>query len=90
MEQQKARVLNTIIEIIVRCLDGEITPAEIKPETSLVDDLDLDSATMVDVVLDLEDRFKIKITASESRAAFTVGDLESLVLRKQELAQQSA
>jgi len=57
---------------------------DIKPESSLIDDLDLDSLTMVDVILDLEDHFQIKFSEGESQSAFTVNDLKMLVIRKQQ------
>lgn len=89
-EQQKNGIHTVITEIIARCINGEIAASTITPATSLIDDLDLDSASMVDVVLDIEDHFKIKITALESQSAFTVGDLEALVLRKQKMSAESA
>jgi acyl carrier protein len=49
---------------------------------SLLDDLDLDSPSMVDLMLDIEEEFDLKFSDAETQSAFTVGDLRTLVLRK--------
>ena len=51
-------------------------------ETSLGDDLGLDSLAGIELATALEDRFSLRITDDELAALRTYGDLERLVLRK--------
>jgi len=50
-------------------------------ETLLVDDFGVDSPRMVDILLDIEDRFRVTIDDSEAQKANTFGDLVALVSR---------
>lgn len=50
-------------------------PAEsVKPEKSFVDDLDVDSLAMVEVVMMCEEKFGVTIPDSEVKNLTTVGD----------------
>lgn len=49
-----------------------------------LDDIGVDSARLVDIVLDLEDRFKIKIQDEEFDTLNTVGDVIECVQSKQQ------
>jgi acyl carrier protein len=51
-------------------------------DTSLADDLGLDSLAGIELATALEDRFSLRITDDELAALRTYGDLERLVLRK--------
>jgi acyl carrier protein len=82
-KHQPDPVLSDVIEIIQRSLKTRDGLVEIKPHMSLIDDLDLDSLTMVEVFLDLEDRFLIKITEADIESALTVGDIQALVSCRQ-------
>ena len=52
-----------------------IDPAEVAPETSITGDLDVDSMTMLDVIVALEDKFGLLIPDDEWSRFATVGDL---------------
>jgi acyl carrier protein len=52
-----------------------IDPAEVAPETSITGDLDVDSMTMVEVIVALEDKFGLLIPDDEWSRFATVGDL---------------
>ena len=54
---------------------AKIDSSRITPETSLVDDLDVDSLTLIEVVVALEDRFDVLIPDDEWQRFSTVGDL---------------
>lgn len=85
MDADRNTLFTTVAEVVRRSLkENTATNTEIRPEMSLVEDLNLDSLTIVDVVLDLEDKFKIKIEETEMQEAFTVSDLMDLVLCKQQ------
>ena len=61
----------------------ELDPADLKPEATLFDDLGLDSLDMVDMVIALEQAFKIKIREEEEiRKIRTLGDIHRFVIAK--------
>ena len=51
-----------------------IEPSEVTMEKSFVDDLDIDSLSMVEVVMAAEDKWGVKIPDSEVKNLRTVGD----------------
>ena len=59
-------------------VDGE----RLTGQTSLGEDLGLDSLAGIELATALEDRFAMRITDDELAALRTYGDLERLVLRK--------
>ena len=56
-----------------------IPAAEVTPEKSFVDDLDIDSLSMVEIAVQAEDRFEVKIPDAELANLKTVGDAVSYV-----------
>ena len=52
-----------------------INPAEVTPEMSIAGDLDIDSMTMLEVIVALEDQFGLLIPDDEWSRFITVGDL---------------
>ena len=87
MDEDRNALFTAVSGVVRRSLkDNTAANVEIRPEMSLVQDLNLDSLTIVDVVLDVEDKFKIKIEETEMQNVLTVGDLMDLVLRKQQVA----
>ena len=51
-----------------------VAPADVTPEKSFVDDLDVDSLSMVEVALSAEEKFGVKIPDDELSNLKTVGD----------------
>ncbi|MDP9241151.1 MAG: acyl carrier protein [Actinomycetota bacterium] len=51
-----------------------ILPADVSAEKSFTDDLDVDSLSMVEVVVAAEERFDVKIPDDEVKNLRTVGD----------------
>lgn len=66
-------VFEKIKEII--CEDFEIEESEITLNTSLADDLDIESLDLVDLVMTLEDEFSIELPDEAFEEIKTVGDL---------------
>ena len=56
-----------------------VTPADATPEKSFTDDLDVDSLSMVEVVVAAEERFGVKIPDDEVPNLKTVGDAVSYI-----------
>ncbi len=51
-------------------------------ETDFLRDLEINSANLVDVVLDVEDEFDIEIDNDSMEGMLTVGDAKSIIQRK--------
>ncbi len=64
-------VLEKVIEIVADQLS--IDPEDINEDSNLVDDLDADSLTVIDLVMCLEDEFGIEVPDDEVENLKTVG-----------------
>jgi acyl carrier protein len=51
--------------------------------TRFLDDLDINSARLVDIILDMEDAFNIEIDDESADKIVTMGDAIELILKKQ-------
>jgi acyl carrier protein len=56
-----------------------VSAADVTPEKSFVDDLDIDSLSMVEIAVQAEDKFGVKIPDDELANLKTVGDAVSYV-----------
>lgn len=59
--------------------DFEIPLVDLKPETHLYDDLELDSLDAVDMIVCLEEEIGTKIEASTFMEVRTIGDIYNIV-----------
>ena len=75
-------VKTDLIEIIKPYLPEEIQMDDVSEEKHLINDLKINSAHIVDIVLDIEDRFDIMIDDDVIGEMNTVGDSIDVVLRK--------
>ena len=74
-----------IIELINTSLaeEFELNREVLKPEALILDDLELDSLDIVDMVVVLENAFQFKIREEEAlREIRTLGDIHNFVLNK--------
>ncbi|MDT0685708.1 acyl carrier protein [Autumnicola psychrophila] len=55
---------------------------DFKEKTDFINDLKINSANLVDVVLDVEDEFKIEIDNDSMDGMLTVGDAKRIIERK--------
>ena len=69
----------TLRDILARVVDQRILPAQLNPEISLQGDLNIDSPMLVDIVLDLEACYSIRVSDDELTQLRTVGDLIGLI-----------
>ncbi|MFM9133961.1 MAG: acyl carrier protein [bacterium] len=61
------------LAVIVNEVAG-VPVADIQPDKSFIDDLDIDSLSMVEVVMAAEDKWGVKIPDSDVKNLRTVGD----------------
>jgi len=76
--------LNKIIETVNKVLieEFEIEASNIKGEANFRDTLDLDSLDYVDLVVFVEENFKVKLTAEDFQTVVTFDDFYTLVSNK--------
>ncbi len=67
-EEIQAGLAETLEEV------AGVAPADVTPDKSFVDDLDVDSLSMVEVALAAEEKFGVKIPDDELSNLKTVGD----------------
>lgn len=56
-----------------------IPASDVQPDKSFIDDLDVDSLSMVEVVVAAEERFGVKIPDDDVKTLRTVGDAVSYI-----------
>jgi acyl carrier protein len=72
----------SVIEQKVRdiiCSQLDVSPEQVKPTASFVEDLKADSLAVVELVLALEEQFKIEIPDEDTEQIKTVGDAVSYI-----------
>ena len=60
-----------------------VAAADVTPEKSFVDDLDIDSLSMVEIAVQAEDKFGVKIPDDELANLKTVGDAVTYIASHQ-------
>ncbi len=66
-------VQEKIFKLVAQATKTDIS--EIKESTSFIDDLNLDSLDMVELMMNMEDEFGVEIPESETEKLKTVGDV---------------
>jgi len=61
-----------------------IDPTEVTVEKSFVDDLDIDSLSMVEIAVQTEDKYGVKIPDEDLAGLRTVGDVVSYIQKLEE------
>lgn len=72
------KVKRIIAEIV------KMSPDQIKSNHCLVNDLGADSMDVLEIIMDIEDKFKIIVSDSEESKIRTIQDIVNLVERKYE------
>ena len=75
-ENIKSQINDFLVE------EFEIDPELINPEAKLKDDLGLDSLDFVDVVVEIEDIFGIKLTGHDFINIVTLDHFHNLIIKK--------
>ena len=74
-------VLEKVIEILAEQLS--VDPSIINEDSNLVDDLDADSLTVIDLIMCLEDEFGIEVPDGEVENLKTVGAIVQYIENNQ-------
>jgi acyl carrier protein len=77
-----ATEIQTDLAAIVEDIAG-VDAADVQPDKSFVDDLDVDSLSMVEIVVAAEEKFGVRIPDDEVKNLKTVGDAVSFIEKAQ-------
>ncbi len=85
---EKGEILNKMLSILEPYVRDPEMLGEVTPETHIIDDLKVNSARLVDIMIEAEDAFDIVIEDEDADAIETVGDMVRVITSKME--QQAA
>ena len=76
------QIRERVIEILTPFVKDRSALEQATSETNMLDDLKVNSARFVDIVLAIEDAFDIEISDDELDAVNTIGDCVSMIVSK--------
>ena len=79
---ERSEIRDKIVEIIGTYAKDKHAVANVTDETNILEDLKVNSARLVDVILDFEDAFDIEVEDEDADSVNTVGDAVNLVAAK--------
>ena len=79
---ERSEIREKIVEIIGSYAKDKEALASVTDDTNILDDLKVNSARLVDVILDFEDAFDIEVEDEDADAVNTVGDAINLIQSK--------
>jgi acyl carrier protein len=79
---QRNEVYEKVVKVLTPHLDEPGAAAKIAPGAHIIDDLGVNSARLIDVVIELEDAFGVAVGDDELDAIATIDDVVSLVAAK--------
>ena len=78
----EAEIFEKVVKILTPYVKAQGALAGVANETNILDDLKVNSARLVDVVLAFEDEFDIEIADEDVDAVATIGDCVTLIRQK--------
>jgi acyl carrier protein len=78
-----SQTIQQVTEIVTKFAKNKAALTTITPTTRFREDLDISSASLIDIVLDLEDTFNMAIGDEELKQITTVGAAVALIESKQ-------
>ena len=81
-EPSESEVMEKVLVILKPYVKNEAALASVTQETNILDDLDVNSARLVDVILAFEDTFGIQVADEDADSVNTVGDAVRLICSK--------
>ena len=79
---KKAELIASLKEIVKPYIHDEEAFQKLTEETNFIDDLKINSANLVDIVLDVEDKFDILIEDEEMESMMTVQGAMKIITSK--------
>ena len=73
---------NTLKEIIKIYLPEDVSIEEVSPDSDFLNELNINSANLVDIVLDVEDAFDIRLENEDMDQMVTVSDALEIIDKK--------
>ena len=73
------KLFEKVKELIIPHIDNEVLIQNIEPSSSLTKDLDINSAYLIDVVLDFEEYFEIEIDDDMVGKMETIEDIMNIL-----------
>jgi acyl carrier protein len=73
-------VLNKIRDVVVKKF--KVQPEKVNVATRLREDLNVDSLDAVELIMELEDTFNVKISDDEAQKLKTIGDIVNFIQPK--------
>ena len=71
-----------LLEIISPYLPEDVDITSVDRDSHLLNELNINSAHLVDIVLDLEDRYDIQLEDEDMQQMHTIGDALEIIARK--------
>ena len=81
MAQSEQEILAGLAEIVNE--ETGLDPSEVLADKSFTDDLDIDSLSMMTIVVNAEEKFGVRIPDEEVKNLTTVGDAVSFIASNQ-------
>ncbi len=79
---KKAELIDSLKEIVKPYIQDEEAFQKLSEDTNFIDDLKINSANLVDIVLDVEDKFDILIEDEEMESMMTVQGAMKIITSK--------
>lgn len=79
------KIIEELKEIITPYLEDSSVVENVRLDSNLKDELNMDSADMIEIVLDLEEHFKIEIEDDQIEGIKTLGDILSVIKQNQKV-----
>jgi acyl carrier protein len=75
-------VFERVVKIIKPFAKNQEALAQVGPDTKILDDLKVNSARLVDIILELENEFEIELGDEDADKVRTVGDAVGIIAAK--------
>lgn len=79
---EKTEVFLKVKEIITPFCKNVDALAQATDDTRFLDDLDVNSARLVDIVIAMEDEFEMEVTDEQADNILTIGDAVAIIMAK--------
>ena len=78
----REEIFAKVIEIVKPYVKNQEALGAVSEDTNILQDLKVNSARLVDIILNFEDEFDIEVEDEDADAVNTVGDAVGLIQRK--------